>query len=294
MPDASVVIATRNRAGLLRGCLDRLNAQSAAGRFDVVVVDNGSTDDTPAVVAAASDRGLPVRWIHVGEPNRGKARNAGIAAARGAAVLFCDDDTLPPRGWVESHLKARDEAPRGVVSGPIINVESDGDLPPPSAKNFSRAFLCTCNASVAHADLDAVGGFDENYDLYGWEDTDLGVRLRERGARRIWSWDAFIYHVKPAAAQPLDARIALAIEKGAMAARFVRKSPKLAVKLATGAYALNYARAALLESPALRRWYARLVADDRSAGSPLGRFAADTLVDAAYLGAMRGALRRDG
>ena len=294
MPDASVVVATRNRAGLLRGCLDRLSAQSAAGRFDIVVVDNGSTDETASIVTAAADRGLPVRRIHVAEPNRGKARNAGIAAALGAVVLFCDDDTLPPRGWVEAHLKAREHAPAAVVSGPIINVEGDGDLPPPAAKNFSRAFLCTCNASVARADLDAVGGFDERYDLYGWEDTDLGVRLRERGARRIWSWDAYIYHVKPAAAQPLEARISLAAEKGAMAARFIRKSPTVAVRLATGAYALNYVRAALLEGPVLRRWYSRLVVDGRAAGSSLGRFAAEALVDAAYLDALRSALRRDG
>ncbi|HET9341671.1 MAG TPA: glycosyltransferase [Candidatus Eremiobacteraceae bacterium] len=293
MSDASVVIATRNRAGLLRGCLERLRAQSAAGRFDVVVVDNGSTDETPAVIAAAANAGLAIHRIHVAEPNRGKARNAGIASASGAVILFCDDDTLPPRGWVEAHLAARAADPKSVVSGPIVNVESDADLPPPSAKNFSRAFFCTCNVSVARAELDAVGGFDERYDLYGWEDTDLGVRLKERSARRVWSWEAHIYHVKPAAAQPLDARIALATEKGTMAARFVRKSPTLPVRLATGAYAINFARAALLEAPPLRRWYARLAADPNSARSPLGRFAAEALVDAAYLDAMRIALRRD-
>lgn len=294
MPEASVVIATRNRAGLLGGCLGRLSAQSAGGRFDVVVVDNGSTDETPAVVDAASKRGLSIRRVHLPEPNRGKARNAGIAASTGTAVLFCDDDTLPPRTWVQAHLDARKSQPRAVVSGPIINVEGDGDLPPPNAKNFSRAFLCTCNASVARADLDAVGGFDERYDLYGWEDTDLGVRLREQGARRVWSWEAFIYHVKPAAAQPLAARIALATEKGAMAARFIRKSPTVAVRLATGAYTLNFARAALVEAAPLRRWYERIVADTSATRSIVGRFAADALVDAAYLDAMRAALRSDG
>jgi len=294
MPDASVVIATRNRAGLLRGCLERLSIQSAENRFEVVVVDNGSTDDTPAVVEAAAARGLAIRRIHVPEPNRGRARNAGIAASTGSTVLFCDDDTLPPRGWVDAHLRARADEPRAVVSGPIINVEGDGDLPPAAPKNFSRAFLCTCNASVARVDLEAVGGFDERYDLYGWEDTDLGVRLRERGARRVWAWDAYIYHVKPAAAQPFEARVALAAEKGAMAARFIRKSPTLAVRLATGAYSLNFARAALIEAPPLRRWYARIIADRSAVHSPLGRFAAEALVDAAYLDAMRTALRRNG
>lgn len=291
---ASVVIATRNRAGLLRGCLDRLAAQTAAGSFDIVVVDNGSTDDTAAVVADAAARGIPVRRIEVAEPNRGKARNAGIAAAAGATVIFCDDDTLAPPGWVRAHLAARDGAPRGVVAGPIVNVEGARDLPLPTAKNFSRAFLCTCNASAARADLEAVGGFDERYDLYGWEDTDLGVRLKRSGARRVWSWDAYIYHVKPAAAQPLDKRLALAAEKGAMAARFVRKSPTLAVRLATGAYALNFARAAILEAPPLRRWYARVVAGAADPASRVASFASESLVDAAYVDALRAALRRDG
>ena len=294
MLETTVVIATRNRAGLLQGCLERLAGQSANGRFDVVVVDNGSTDDTAGAVARAAAAGLAVRRIVVAEANRGKARNAGIASAAGELVIFCDDDTLPPRGFVEAHLRAHASAPASIVSGPIVNVPDAEHLPPPGPQHYSRAFLCTCNASVARAELDAVGGFDEGYDLYGWEDTDLGVRLRDRGARRAWSWDAYIYHVKPPVSTSLDKRIALAAEKGEMAARFVRKSPTPAVRLATGAYAFNFLRASLLDAPPLRRWYARLALDPERAGTPLGRFAADALVDAAYVGALRSAMRSHG
>jgi len=290
MPEATVVIATRNRAAFLRECLRCLGAQTAAGRFDVVVVDNGSTDETPGVVATAAERGVPVRSVAIAEPNRAKARNAGIAHARGEAVIFCDDDTLPPGGFVEAHLRARAGVRRAVVSGPIINVPDGEHLRRPDARHFSRAFLCTCNASAARADLKAVGGFDERYDLYGWEDTDLGVRLRAAGARRVWSWNAYIYHVKPAATLLLDRRIALAAEKGAMAARFVRKSPTTAVRLATGAYAMNFARAAIVGAAPLRRLYAR-AARGTSATS---RIAADLLADGAYMDALRAALRLDG
>jgi GT2 family glycosyltransferase len=286
MPDASVVIATRDRASFLRDCLASLAGQTARGQFEIVVVDNGSNDDTAEVVERAAAGGMPVRRVHVAEPNRGKARNAGIAEARADAVIFCDDDTVAPEGFVDAHLRARKAHPRAVVSGPIVNVPDSSSRPALGAQHFSRAFLCTCNAGVARADLLAVGGFDERYDLYGWEDTDLGVRLRRHGARRAWAWDAFLYHIKPPSVVTLEKRIALAREKGAMAARFVRKSPTLPVRLATGAYAANFARAAVLSAAPLRRWYERA-----ARGRPSG-LAADALVDAAYIDALRSGLRR--
>jgi GT2 family glycosyltransferase len=291
MIEASVVIATRNRAGFLRDCLDRLARQTAVGRFEIVVVDNGSTDETAAVIANAMRNGANVRSTQVEDPNRGKARNAGIAESRGDSVVFCDDDTLAPERFVEAHLRARAVRPRAAVSGPIVNVADADHLTPPGARHFSRAFLCTCNASIARADLEAVGGFDERYDLYGWEDTDLGVRLRAAGVRRAWSWEAYIYHVKPPEVLTLGTRITLAREKGSMAARFVRKSPTLPVKLATGAYAANFARAAIVGAPPLRRWYERAV-EKSGARSVLGGFAAEALVDAAYVDALRSGLRR--
>ena len=292
MLEASVVIATRDRAERLRGCLETLARQSAAGRFEVVVVDNGSSDATPAVLEDAAQRWPWVLRLSVAQPNRAKARNAGIAAARGDAVVFCDDDTLLPEGFIAAHLRARRNVRSAVVSGPIVNVPDAVHLPAsPSAAHFSRAFLCTCNASVERAALEAVGGFDERYDLYGWEDTDLGVRLRARGATRVWAWDAFLYHVKPPTTETVERRRALAREKGAMAARFVRKSSTTAVRLATGAYAANYLRASIVGAPVLRRWYERAL--QRGSTSFVGRLAADALVDADYVDALRSALERD-
>jgi len=296
MIDATVIIATRDRAELLRDCLSCLGRQTAAGRFDVVVVDNGSTDSTPAVIATAASN-APVRGLSVPEANRGKARNAGLAAARGGIIVFCDDDTLPPERFVEAHLAAHVSAASGraadsaerVVSGPIINVPDARTLPAPGPKNFSRAFFCTCNVSAPKRALEQIGGFDERYDLYGWEDTDVGVRLREIGLRRSFAWDAYIYHVKPPEALPLDRALALAREKGTMAARFVRKSPTFAVKLATGAYAANFLRAAVVHARPMRSLYTRW-ARERPPASKLGRFARESLVDAAYIDSLRTAM----
>lgn len=291
MLEASVVIATRNRADFLRACLAQLASQTAPGRFDTIVADNGSTDETASVVAAAAQRAA-VRRVYVEEPNRGKARNAAVAAATGNVVIFCDDDTLPPEGFVEAHLRARAASPNSVVSGPIVNVPDAAHLVAPGPRHFSRAFLCTCNASVERAAVLAVGGFDEGYELYGWEDTDLGVRLREHGLRHIWSWEAFIYHIKPPSTISLDKRRAVAVELGTMAARFVRKSPTPAVRLATGAYRLNFARASILGAAPLRRWYERIAKKSADGRSALARFAADALVDADYIDALRSGLQR--
>jgi len=291
MPEATVVIATRDRAGFLRDCLARLAQQTAAGRFDVVVVDNGSSDDTAAVVEAAAPL---ARRVYAAEPNRGKARNVGIAEATGRIVIFCDDDTLAPSAFVAAHLDAHGSASDRVVSGPIVNVPDAEHLQPATAAQYSRAFFCTCNVSSPKAALDAVGGFDESFDLYGWEDTDLGVRLRAHGMQRVFAWGAYIYHVKPPSSMTLARRLALAREKGEMAARFVRKAPTWPVKLATGAYAANFARAALVGAPPLRRLYARIAGADDGHLSGARAVAADALADAAYIDALRAALRRAG
>ena len=284
---ASVVIATHNRASLLGECLAALGRQTEAAGFEVVVVDNGSIDNTPAVIAAAGER---IRGLTVADPNRAKARNAGIMAARGSIIIFCDDDTVAPPAFVAEHLRAHKNVGPAVVSGPIINVTDPATKLAPSARHYSRAFFCTCNVSVPKTDLIAAGLFDERYDLYGWEDTDLGIRLRERGLRRIFAWPAYLYHIKPPGSTTLEHRRTLAREKGTMAARFVRKAPRWPVRLATGAYAANFARAALVHAPPLRAVYERVVTL-APAGSLASALAVEALVDAAYVDALQEALR---
>ncbi|MDB5039613.1 MAG: hypothetical protein JWN27_339, partial [Candidatus Eremiobacteraeota bacterium] len=85
----SVVIATKDRAALLVDALGSLRAQADAPPFEIIVVDNGSNDATPEIA-----RKHGAEYAFVAEPNRGKARNAGIARATGDLVLFVDDDVV--------------------------------------------------------------------------------------------------------------------------------------------------------------------------------------------------------
>jgi GT2 family glycosyltransferase len=273
----SVVIATKDRAALLDGALTSLRAQENAPEYELVVVDNGSSDATPDVARAHG-----AVYAFVKEPNRGKARNAGIARASGDAIVFVDDDVVVPPHFLAAHAQAHDaDVFPLAVSGPIVNVPDPSHRPKPTKVNGSRAFFVTCNVSVRAASLRAVGGFDESFDLYGWEDTELGARLRAHGVRREFAWDAYLWHIKPPTPESLEDALDKAIEKARMAARFVRKVPTTRVKLATGAYALNLLRARVLAPAIAQPLWAGLASSER-VPPVLAQLARTALLDSVY------------
>lgn len=260
----SIVIATRDRAAYLTRAIESLEKQIASPSFEVIVVDNGSSDDTRAATTRAAKRAkFDVRYFFESEPNRGKARNRGIAEASGYLVLFCDDDVQAPPGFLAAHEAAHSRA-NLVVNGPILNVPSYEMRPKPSPANYSRAFLCTCNASLTKKALVDVGGFDERFDLYGWEDTELGVRLRDAGLHRKFAWDAYIWHIKAPQDTTLEVETAKILEKARMAARFVRKVPSLRARMATGAHTLNLVRGRYFLPDSLLALYAGVASDERA------------------------------
>jgi glycosyltransferase involved in cell wall biosynthesis len=281
-PDVSVVIATKDRARYLERALDSLLQQQQAPPFEVIVVDNGSNDDTPAVVQRANGLSdIAVRYECEPEPNRGKARNRAIAVASGETVIFCDDDVQAPPNWIAAHAQAHAHGEAAVVNGPILNVASYDDRPKPRFTNYSRAFLCTCNASVPRRALAAAGAFDESFDLYGWEDTELGVRLREAGLAWRFAWDAYIWHIKPPQENTIEVEARKAYEKARMAGRFLQKHPSRRARLATGAHAANVLRGRYLTPEALLALYAGVATADRAPGW-LRAFARTQFLDGVY------------
>ena len=275
----SIVIATKDRAEYLDSAIESFGKQIGAPSFELIVVDNGSKDATPYIVERAREQqAFEVTYVYEERPNRGAARNRGIKAATGHLILFCDDDVYAPPGFLAAHDAAHTSS-NFVVSGPILNVPSYHQRPKPAVTNFSRAFLCTCNVSVPKIALDALGGFDEQFNLYGWEDTELGVRLREHGMRAKFAWDAYIWHIKPPAGVSLESEMRKTIEKARMAVRFVQKNSSGRVKTATGAYRANLLRAKALEK--MLPWWAG-VATGEQFPAPLRAIARAQLLDGIY------------
>lgn len=198
---ATVQLCTFNRAALLERVLDACFEQSApSDAYEVVLVNDGSSDDTPGVIERAQARATCAFHV-VNQKNSGlaKGRNAGIARASGERIIFIDDDVLPLPNFVEEHLRSHREHPLAIVRGGAINVESFDDLPPPvwRAKDYSANFFWTTNVSVPLATIRAIGGFNETFSEYGWEDIDVGLRLRFGGVKAVFNKRALVYHWKP-------------------------------------------------------------------------------------------------
>jgi glycosyltransferase involved in cell wall biosynthesis len=198
---ATLQFCTYNRARLLERVLDACFEQTAGDdAYEVVVVNDGSTDETSEVLHRMAPRARCAFEI-IDQPNGGlaNARNAGIARARGDRIIFIDDDVLVLPNFVAEHLRAAEAHPANVVRGGAISVESFDDLPPPvwTLRHYSGNFFWTTNVSVPLATLRAIGGFNETFSEYGWEDIDVGLRLRERGVRATFNPKALAYHYKP-------------------------------------------------------------------------------------------------
>ena len=198
---ATIQLCTYNRAQLLDRVLEGCFEQSApAGTYEVVLVNDGSTDHSPAVIAAAQARATcPFTVINQKNAGLARGRNAGIAAATGARIIFIDDDVLPTPHFVTEHLRSHDEHPCDIVRGAVINTESFENLPPPTYTlgNYSGNFFWTSNVSVPLATMRDIGGFNETFSEYGWEDIDVGLRLRARGLKSILNKKAVAFHYKP-------------------------------------------------------------------------------------------------
>ncbi len=250
-PLITVQICTYNRRALLGRVLDALFAQDLdPADYEIVLVDDGSTDGSYEDVIARVRP--PCAFTLVRQQNSGLAsgRNAGIARARGRYIMFMDDDVLATPGLLAAHCRFHETHARAICRGGVINVSSFDDLPPAryTWRNYSGNYFWTTNVSVPADVLREAGGFDERFKEYGWEDLDIGFRLRRMRVPSILAKDALVYHYKPPLRpEQFAGLIRQARAQARTAAQFLEKHPHWRVALATGQYA-----PAVLWSAALR------------------------------------------
>lgn len=235
----TIQLCTYNRAHLLGRVLEACFDQTLpSDQYEVVLVNDGSSDDTPAVIERARARAT-CRFEVIDQQNSGlaKGRNAGIARATGERIIFIDDDVLPTPNFVEEHLRSHDAAPLAIVRGGAINVESFDTLPPATwrLKDYSGNFFWTTNVSVPLQTIRAIGGFNDTFAEYGWEDIDVGLRLRQGGVKAVFNPKALVYHWKP---RPRSGNVEKMIRQARAQARtavqLAQIHPHWRVYLATG------------------------------------------------------------
>jgi glycosyltransferase involved in cell wall biosynthesis len=201
VPDVSVVIPTRDRAARLAAALGALRNQTLEPeRFEIVVVDDGSSDGTAELLARDSDDGAPtVRTLRLAGQGPAAARNAGWRAARAPLVAFTDDDCEPSAGWLEAVTHAAAASPGAIVQGATGPIPRESEL---LSRPFTRTrqidgpspWFATCNITYPRDLLDRLSGFDELFPEALGEDTDLGWRALEAGARVEFAPGAVVHH----------------------------------------------------------------------------------------------------
>lgn len=201
----TVVVPTRGRPQLLNRCLASLVLQRFdPNRFEVIVVDDGPSDDTREVVGGwathTADHGPHITYIpSMGPHGPAAARNHGWHAARGAVIAFTDDDTIARADWLRNGVRAFEDgvdAVCGRIVMPLSHTPTDYEL---DAKNLEKAEFVTANCFCRKQVLEDLGGFDERFRFAWREDSDLHFRLIDYHANIVHEPKAVMMHpIRPA------------------------------------------------------------------------------------------------
>jgi glycosyltransferase involved in cell wall biosynthesis len=211
-PDISIVVCTQNRADMLCGALASLYELATNGfTYEIVVIDNGSKDHTPQVIAAAAGESKhPLRGLC--EPEKGivPARNRGICESRGRWIAFFDDDQLADSRWLAELYDGVKAKRCRVAGGSVLLHFPDGctrRLDPTVRMLLGEAKLSNeprayggrltpgCgNLIIERSVFDEVGVFERTVDGRG-EDTDLFSRIERAGIASWYFPNAIVHHL---------------------------------------------------------------------------------------------------
>jgi glycosyltransferase involved in cell wall biosynthesis len=241
----SVVIPTYNRKPILEKCLRALEYQQLTGDsvitgYEVVLVDDGSTDGTLEWLESHTSEFPHVRSLSQNHQGPAAARNLGVEQAKGETIIFIDSDLVVTEHFLQAHANALVQGQQQLGSdrlftyGWVINT-CNFDNPtsePFKVTDFSAAYFATGNVAIARKWLEKAGVFDTRFQLYGWEDLELGVRLKQLGLKLIKCPGAVGYHWHPPfSLDQIPRMIDREIQRGRMGVLFYQKHPTWDVRM---------------------------------------------------------------
>jgi GT2 family glycosyltransferase len=239
--DVSVVIPTFRRPESVRRLLLALAQQElAAERFEVLVSSNGPDVGTLGIVDSFAAP-FALHGLHRNEPGRAGACNAGARVARGTVIVILDDDMEPEPGCLGAHLACHQltPEPRGVVGPAPIIVDADS---PPVVRFRHQVFgrklaalasragdlritdVYTGNFSIRRDVFGNVGGFDEEFRIYGHEDYEFALRLSARGVTFVFAPDAI---ARQSYSKSITELVEDIVSEGSTAVLFADKHPQM-------------------------------------------------------------------
>ena len=214
----SVIICVRNGEATIGAQLQALAMQFDAPPFELLVVDNGSTDGTVDAyerwAMAGTGSVSASRVVHAGEqPGLAFARNQGARQASTDILAYCDADDVVAPGWVRAIVEAVtlhgsravggticELTPSGKASNAVIMDSLDGVGPADGADRV-YPFFWGCSFALTREAFMLAGGFDESLPPYGCDDIDIGIRLGEQAVPISFSPDMQIYYRLPQGAR---------------------------------------------------------------------------------------------
>ena len=241
----SVVIPTYNRQPILEKCLRALEVQelsrsSSVTDYEIVLVDDGSTDGTLEWLAAHKAEFPHVRCFEQDHAGPAAARNLGVEKALGDTIIFIDSDLVVLNNFLQAHADALVQggeklgSDRFFTYGAVINTcnFAQPTAEPYKITDFSAAFFATGNVAIPKHWLEKAGLFDNSFQLYGWEDLELGVRLKKLGLQLIKCPAAVGYHWHPPFnLEQIPRLIDQEIQRGRMGVLFYQKHSTWEVRM---------------------------------------------------------------
>lgn len=207
MVEVSVIIPVYNAEKTIEKTLKALLRQSFKGIYEIIPVDDGSTDETGKILESYSKKYSKIKLIHQKNSGPAAARNKGAKKSKGKILIFTDSDCIPEKNWIKEMIKPIENRVVGIQGRyKILNKESimarfvqyEFEQRYQRTEKFEYIdFIGTYSAAYKRDVFMKLDGFDESFPKASGEDPDLSFRVEKAGYKMVFNPNAVVYHPHP-------------------------------------------------------------------------------------------------